>query len=376
MKMLMLKQKIQTIYRFRLFAVVAALLVVATPIVYADTFSDQINNLQQQNSQNQIQVDQLAAQSSSYTDAINRLDAQINSLQQQIVANQNKQIDLQNQITQAQADLDQQKKVLGENIKAMYLEGDISALEVLAASKNLSEYVDKQQNRNAVQANVAETLAKVNDLKQQLLAQKNAIDSLLTQQEGIRNQLASDSSKQEQMLAYTEGQKNAYANQIQANKTKIAALVAQQLRANSSTTGGYYFLRFPGSVAPHDPAVNDYPFADSGFSMSLGWGCPEGQDNWGYCTRQCVSYAAWAVERSGRTAPDYYGNAKDWVSHARSDGIPVYTSDPQPGDVAISTAGNWGHAMYVEAVSGNKIFVSEYNNFLTGQYYTEWRTYL
>jgi surface antigen len=55
--------------------------------------------------------------------------------------------------------------------------------------------------------------------------------------------------------------------------------------------------------------------------------------------------------------------------------VPVYTSNPKPGDVAISTAGTWGHAMYVEDVSGNQIYVSQYNQQLTGRYSTQWRTW-
>ena len=108
--------------------------------------------------------------------------------------------------------------------------------------------------------------------------------------------------------------------------------------------------------------------------MSTAPGCNDGDgpDRWGYCTRQCVSYAAWAVERSGRTAPRYWGDAASWPARARAAGIPVYGS-PQPGDVAISMAGYWGHAMYVEAVSGNKMLVSQYNQLLTGSYSTQWR---
>ena len=111
--------------------------------------------------------------------------------------------------------------------------------------------------------------------------------------------------------------------------------------------------------------------------MSTAPGCVDndGPDRWGYCTRQCVSYAAWAVERSGRNAPMYYGNAKDWVWAAQRDGVPVYTSNPQPGDVAISTAGTWGHAMYVESVSGSQIYISQYNAQLQGEYTTQWRNW-
>lgn len=375
----MLKQKI--FHNSKILAAVLtslALVGVTTNYVRADSISDQINNLQAQNSQNQATVNNLSVQASSYEDAINKLDEQISTMQQQIVTNENKQADIQNQINQAQVELDHEKHVLGENIKAMYLEGNVSTLEILAASKNISDYVNKAEYRNSVQSKVKTALEKVDALKLELTSQKNAIDSLLAQQQSVRSQLATSQSQQSQLLAYTEGQKAAYSQQIQANNSKIAALMAQQVRANNTASvAGYYFLRFPGTVISHDPSVNDYPYAYAGFGMSTAPGCVDndGPDQWGYCTRQCVSYVAWAVARSGRNAPMYYGNAKDWVNHAYNDGVPVYTSDPQPGDVAISTAGTWGHAMYVEAVSGNKILVSEYNNFLTGQYYTEWRTF-
>jgi hypothetical protein len=42
----------------------------------------------------------------------------------------------------------------------MYLEGKTSTLEMLASSKDLSDFVDKQQSRNAVQSKVKDTMAK------------------------------------------------------------------------------------------------------------------------------------------------------------------------------------------------------------------------
>ncbi len=109
--------------------------------------------------------------------------------------------------------------------------------------------------------------------------------------------------------------------------------------------------------------------------MRLGPGCVDGDgpDRWGYCTRQCVSYAAWAVERSGRNAPRYYGDAKNWADA----GSRYRVSSPQPGDVAISTSGTWGHAMYVEAVGEKNgqaaIYISQYNAGLQGEYSEEWK---
>ena len=62
----------------------------------------------------------------------------------------------------------------------------------------------------------------------------------------------------------------------------------------------------------------------------------------------------------------YYGNARDWVAAAYARGVEV-TRSPQPGDVAISTSGYWGHAMYVEGVSGSTFTTSEYNTYLDGR---------
>jgi surface antigen len=176
------------------------------------------------------------------------------------------------------------------------------------------------------------------------------------------------------MLAYNQSQQSAYNKKTKANQARIDYLIAQQRLANDDVSDGYYFLRFPGPVQEFDPS--DYPYANAGFSMSTAPGCNDndGPDEWGYCTRQCVSYAAWAVKASGRTPPKGYGSAKYWVNAARIRGIPVHT-DPQPGDVAISTGGTWGHAMYVEQVSGNKIYVSQYNQQVTGRYSTQWRTF-
>ena len=94
-------------------------------------------------------------------------------------------------------------------------------------------------------------------------------------------------------------------------------------------------------------------------------------DNWGMFNRECVSYTAFKVWSSGRTMPYWggRGNANQWVGNARAAGIPV-DGNPRAGDVAISMAGPYGHAMYVEGVSGGNIYVSQYNYGNAGEYST------
>jgi surface antigen len=94
-------------------------------------------------------------------------------------------------------------------------------------------------------------------------------------------------------------------------------------------------------------------------------------DNWGMYNRESVSYTAYKVSASGRNMPYWggRGNANQWPDSARAAGIPV-DGTPKAGDVAISMAGLYGHAMYVEAVSGNMVTVSQYNFAGHGEYST------
>lgn len=349
------------------------------PLVKADSVSDQIYNLQQQNASNRSAVADLQSTATSYQDALNRLQAAIAALQTQIDANTAEQNRLQSEIDKAQAELDKQKQALGEDIRQMYFDGQTTTLEMLASSKNLNEFIDKQQYQNSVQNKITETLNKVTALKHQLRSQQDQVKALLAQQQQQQQSQQASREEQSNLLAYNEGQQAAYNQQTSANQSKIDALIASQRRSNLATDGGYYFLRFPGTVGSFSPG--NYPYANGGFGMSPGPGCVDndGPDPWGYCTRQCVSYAAWAVLASGRSSSSEirgWGNAADWVNAANARGIPIYRT-PQAGDIAISTSGYWGHAMYVESVNGgNRTFsTSEYNTYLTGRLSYQTRNY-
>ena len=381
----MIKQKVKTksksyLRKISLISLCFILLFLAVsprngnPAVSAQSVQEQINALRNQNTEYQNTIEKLRNEATSYQDAIVKLRAQIDTLQGQIDANQKEQARLQQEIIVAEEELAKQKKLLGENIKAMYLEGEISTLEMLASSKDLSEFVDKEQYRNSVKDKIRSTLEKVTSLKFELTAKKESVEALLKQQQEQQAQLSESQSEQSNLLAYNENQQADFNNKTKENQSKIDALIASQRRANFNPDGGYYFLRFQGSAAPINP--DSYPYRNAGFGMSPGPGCVDndGPDPWGYCTRQCVSFTAWAVVASGRSAPMYYGNAKDWVAAAYARGVPVYRS-PQPGDVAISTAGYWGHAMYVQTVGASTFTTYEYNTYLDGRLSQQTRNY-
>lgn len=325
--------------------------------VRADQYDQQIAALQAQNDTDQAHSNSLAAVASSYQQAIDVLSNQINGLQNSIVNTQSQIDSLQKQINQAEAQLKQEKIVLGDNIRTMYLEGDTTTLEVLASSKNLSDFVNKQEYRNSVADKLKDTLDTINALKAQLTDKQNQEKVLLSSLQKQQNQLQAQENQKSQMLNYTEAQKSTYDQQISANNAQIASLRAQQAAAMAARFGGA-----PGS----GPACGGgYP----------GEWCDAPQDSlidsWGMFNRECVSYAAWAMAvKYHHYVPYGLGNANQWPSGAAAYGIPE-GSTPKVGSVAIWYVGYAGHAMVVDYVYPDGSFlVSQYNYDFNGTYST------
>jgi surface antigen len=329
---------------------------VSVPIVRAETLQQQINNLNNENAQKNQQVTALQVQADGYQAAIGVLQVQINGLQALIDANTVKSVDLQNQIVAAQAQLDKQKRILGENIKAMYLEGDITTIEMLATSKDLSDYFDKQQYRETVKTKIKATLDTVTALKSQLKEQQSQLNDLITQQTNLHGQLGAQKGEQDRLLGLNESQRTDLDGQLKSNFVKIAELRRQQAIANAQLGGA--------SVIAGDPGHGGYPAIwNNAAQDSL-------LDNWGMYNRECVSYTAWKVYETYGHMPYWggIGNANQWPGNAIAVGIPT-SSTPRVGSVAVWNVGYYGHVMWVEAVnSDGSLWVSQYNYDNNGLY--------
>lgn len=338
-------------------------------IVHADSIQDQINSLNNQNSKKIDAVNSLQSQAKSYKDAINNLQAQISGLQNAISINQKKQAELQSQIDADQVKLNQQKKVLGEDIKSMYINGQMSTVEMLATSKNLSDFVDAETYATAVQNKIQSTLDQITALQNELQDQKSKVEQLLSLQEQQNSQLSSDQSQQKQLLSYNENQQASYNKQIDKNNQEISALIAEQIAANQQLVGTGR-VDFSGSCGGSYPA--------NALSSGGHWGCDyrldNTVDNWGMYNRECVSYTAWMVYEHYGYMPYWggVGNANQWPGDARAAHIPTGTT-PRAGSVAIYMGGGtdpFGHAMWVKSVNGDgTITVDQYNLYYDGNFY-------
>ncbi|HEY9715046.1 MAG TPA: hypothetical protein V6C72_16370, partial [Chroococcales cyanobacterium] len=261
----------------------------------------QINALNAQNSQAQSSLQTLEAQAGSYQAAINALQAQINSLQSQISANEAQQAQIQAQINQNEQKLAEEKQTLAADIKAMYVNGQMSNVEMLATSNDLSDYIDKQEAYAKVQDNIQNTLDTINALQKQLQTQKDQIDQLLKTLNTQESQVAQAQAEQNSLLSYNESQQASFNAQIQANKSALNQLYAQQAAIIAASFGGGF----------HYGGTGGYPYAGAqclNYSGDCGayGGAPFGPYAWGYppsneydgagwAYRNCTSYAFWRL---------------------------------------------------------------------------------
>lgn len=355
--------------RFVALTVVLGLLLLggSVPSVRAN-LQEQINQLSRENANKQSQTSALANEAASLQDKINALQGKINAIQVEINDNQAQITALEGEIVKAEAELAKQRDLLGQNIRAMYVEGDISTLEMLASSKDLSEFVDKQQYRTSVQQKIKDTLDKVTTLKHQLNGQRETLQRRLDDDKRNQSELAKQRSEQDELLGLNEGQRSSLDSQIRSNSKRIEELKRQQAAENIRLFGGggggtiggggypwgYAACLHTGQV---DGACPNYDWAVNGSIWNPSTG--------GYGYRNCTDYVSWRIRSQGRYVPAGLGNAKDWDNNYPSDG------SPSAGDAAVSNNGTYGHVMYVESVNGDgTINISDYNRAGTGKYST------
>jgi peptidoglycan hydrolase CwlO-like protein len=363
----MLKQK-QTIRRFyNVRSVVAALLLVGlvsgAAIVHAQTLQEQIDALNAKNDQKQQNVDDLQIQASSYQDAIDKLGQQISGIENALAASTAQQAKLQQQIEADKHQIKVQKGYLSEDIRTMYVDGQLSTIEELATSKNLSDYVDKEEYRTAIQNKVDATIKEIAALQERLQAKKQEVDQLVATQREQQAKLDADKEKKDQLLSYNQSQQNTYNSQIKSNKRKITALEAEQARINaasSRTSSGYV-----GPSGGHGGAC-DIGMGNGGYPMA--W-CNAGLDavvtSGGFPSRECTSFAYWYFTSMEGKGLSVYGNAKDWVYTSSR---PV-SHTPHVGDIFVHTAGAFGHVGIVVGISGGWVQTISMNDDYGGHYY-------
>lgn len=364
--------KTSTTHRFsarftRVSLILVSAVVVLTPFGYhaqADTYTDQINQLQSEIDGYQSEAAKLADQENTLQNALGQLAAQKNAIQTQIDLTQAKLNQLNDQIAANEKKLESQQEVLTTTISNLSADNNTSPIEMLASSGSIGDLISSQQYRSSVQGQLQSVIKQVKETKATLATQQQQAEGTLADQKKQRDLLASKEAEQANLLAATQGQEAQYQNMISSKKDQVASLRTAQAAAMRSSGGGAEGVTYGASSYPWMGSSMDYDDYCQYYNGSGG-----SADPWGYCARQCVSYVAWKLNTDGRGNHGYsgLGNAANWGSY----GSYVPVSDIQPGDVVVWYIGYYGHVMYVESVNGDTVNISQMNvPYNSGQYST------
>lgn len=341
----------------------AVLMVSATPMsmtqsVFARDFRGEINAVQQQIDQYQAEASRLSNEAKTLANELAKLSSEKSTIQASITLSQARLDQLTVDIATNEQKIVDNKDALGVTLADMYVDTSISPIEMLASSKNVGDYVDKQSYRSSVNDQLKSTIATIDTLKKELETQKRDVEFVLADQTAQRTALSAKEAERQKLMDDTKGQEGAYQTlsaQGQAKKQQLESEQQAAIRAAYAGSGS--------NAVAGDPNRGGYPnnLANSDYYNPV-------VDSWGMYARQCVSYTAWKVYQKNGHMPYWggVGNANQWPGNADRAGI-ARGKTPRAGSIGVIMAGQYGHVVYVESVNSNgTVNISQYNYFNAG----------
>lgn len=286
---------------------------------------------------------QAAANAQTLEGEVERLNSEIAALEDEIAMNQAIADDLSIQITANEAKLELQQSALAKLLVNIHFEEEPDAIILLASSSSLGDYAEKQSRQTNAKTQIATSAELVRTLKENLEQQKKSVDALIASAELGRNEITAKRNEQTALIERYKNDTAAYERDAAAARETMQQEIAAEIAKynNSGVVGEGY---------------NSYPYASR---------CP--RDNVQYIVVggyvcQCTSYVGWKVQEYWGIYISAWGNAKDWGNTASRLGY-VVDDNPTPHSIAFSTAGTYGHVMWVESINANgSINLTEYNN--------------
>ena len=210
----------------------------------------------------QSQVNELQTQISAYNEKIDTLNSQVSALNAQLQSTEKSIAETEENIEEQQNSIAETQKLLGERMRAMYMSGNVSTIELILEADSfenllvrleLLAQVAKHDNKivEDLENKIADLEAMKNSLEQkkaQLESDKEEIESSKTAIEATRNELKSQKSLLDSKLSALEKyisqldadsvELNAYRKTIQAQQDAYMDKIYEMVNGISSTGSG------------------------------------------------------------------------------------------------------------------------------------------
>lgn len=364
----MKKTKITKNTRLLLVIPAALSLAALTALTYGPVLAQSLSDIQDriQQADNEIaeyedEIANLREQEDSLENQLEILDAEIDLAEAAIAQTEQEIAEVQENISETEDELERTEELIKENSRIIYKEGSPSTVEVLFASENFTDFINRQEYLERTKDSLKEAVQDVIRIKEELEEEESQLQTLQTEQQQERASIQSRIEQREQLLEETRGEEERYQQLMQEQKEERERLEEEQremyAQMAAQAQSNDQFLDITSS--------STYPWSNKPYPC---W-TVDCVDPWGLYYGECVSYTAWKVSSTGRFVPHFggQGHARQWPDTVSNYGIES-GSTPVEGSVAVDFSGPWGHTMYVEEVlSDGRIHISEYN-LKPGQY--------
>ena len=303
------------------------------------------DQLAEEEAKNQAVLDALSQQANTLSNRLAFINAEVDQLNLKIKSTKVEIRTLRLELIRTQKELARQKAILGENLRTLYIEGNITTLDLILASEEFADFIAQQEYLTSLKNSVQSSADEVQQLKEKILANKKQKEKVLSRQETAKQELVYKQREQRKLLADTRENEAVYqAKQNDIEKRRqaaedalndyLASLVGGKVNLGPIKEGEYIGnLGNSGySTGPHvhfkiytadtvEPGLNPYtvieqknwtwPVGGGGGIVSQDWGCT----NWGSYTyyNGCSWHSALDIAAPQGTA--LYATGSGHVSH-------------------------------------------------------------
>lgn len=202
--------------------------------------SNKLNNLTTKAQQTEKQIQQLTTQISAAEIDVDNKEAAYAKAQQDVEI-------VQGEVEEKQAELESRQEALRKRVRSIYEDGQVSYLEVLFQSADISDFISRVEymsclveNDQVILSDIRVQQQELDEKKELLIAKMDQAEKLKKDAEAARSYLASTKSKKEIALAENKKDQEALLIQIEKLEKDSKALEAKirELQKNSKGVKG------------------------------------------------------------------------------------------------------------------------------------------
>lgn len=222
----------------------------------AASYREKINELESKQAKVKEQINSLKSDigdqeklKDALQDEINTVQAQIDVYNGQLTEVENRLSEIEAQKEQKQKDLENTKQTFMTRLRAMYVSGDNSMLNVLLSANDFGDFLYRDQllssvtdHDNAIMEQLKADIKAVEELETQANEEKQEIQSIKSEVDAKRAELGDRMKEMNAVISELEGQKSGledqldeYAAAIDEFEAKIQAEAAAAAKNNNSS---------------------------------------------------------------------------------------------------------------------------------------------